>query len=56
MRKSLLHLEVGPAILETIECGAFGDEESVLVGLIYPGESFDEIGGVSFITGQLSTD
>jgi hypothetical protein len=43
VRESPFDLEIWPAVSEAIDCRLFGDVESVAIGLIDVGESFDQM-------------
>ena len=49
MRRCPPDFEVGPATGQTLNCGLPGDEERVTICLIDLSESFDQVGGVTFV-------
>ncbi len=45
--------KIWPAATKTLDCLVPGNIESVLIDRVDPGQRFDEIDGVGFVTGQL---
>jgi hypothetical protein len=56
VRQRLLDREVRPAISKPLDCCPFCYKESVKIGLIDPGQSLDQVDGVTFIAAQLRSD
>jgi hypothetical protein len=56
MRQRLLDREVRPTLIKPLESGPFGYVQRVKIGLIDLGEGLDQVGGVPFITAELSSD
>ena len=56
VRRRPFYLEIGPTTGKPIDGGAFRDVEGVLISLIDPGERFDQIDSVGFVSAQLGSD